>query len=85
MAPSTRFEASQNPGAAQVVEVDPVTGARLREFESSVHAARVTGFTNGLIGQVCLGHVAHVDGRVFLFRDQRVYPCAVCGNDDDAH
>lgn len=33
---------------------------------------------------VCSGKLDDLDGRVFRYKDQRVYPCAVCGTDHDA-
>ena len=66
-------------------EVNPATGAVIREFTSATHAARVTGFSNGTIGQVCNGKVDSVDGRVFRFRDLRALPCSVCGSDGEAN
>ena len=74
---------SDDPKAVQ--EVNPATGAVIREFTSATHAARVTGFSNGTIGQVCNGKVDSVDGRVFRFRDLRALPCSVCGSDGEAN
>ena len=72
-------------GPKAVQEVNPATGAVIREFTSATHAARVTGFSNGTIGQVCNGKVDSVDGRVFRFRDLRALPCSVCGSDGEAN
>ena len=71
-------------GPKAVQEVNPQTGVVIREFTSATHAARLTGFSNGTIGQVCSGKVDSVDGRVFRFRDLRALPCSVCGSDGGA-
>lgn len=71
-------------GPKAVVEIDPVSGAPLREFESAVHAARSLGLSNSSVGQVCNGKLGHTEGHCFRFRETRVYPCSVCGTDHDA-
>ncbi|KAJ8604077.1 hypothetical protein CTAYLR_001780 [Chrysophaeum taylorii] len=70
-------------GARAVVEIDPATGDVVREFDSAAQAARDLGISNSTIGLVCSGQRDEVDGRVFRFKEPRIYPCAVCGSDHD--
>lgn len=71
-------------GARPVVEVDVLTGSVIAEYESAKAASRATKISNSTIGMVCSGRVNNVDGRIFRYKDQRVYPCAVCNSDHDS-
>lgn len=71
-------------GARAIIEVDPETGGVIAEFASAAQAARDTGLSNSSIGMVCSGKLDDVDGRVFRYKEPRIYPCAVCGTDHDA-
>lgn len=71
-------------GARAIIEIDPETGSVIAEFASAAQAARDTGLSNSSIGMVCSGKLDDVDGRVFRYKEPRIYPCAVCGTDHDA-
>mmetsp|Transcript_25764 Transcript_25764/g.102862 ORF Transcript_25764/g.102862 Transcript_25764/m.102862 type:complete len:623 (-) Transcript_25764:2651-4519(-) len=71
-------------GPREVVEVDaanPLTV--LREWPSAAAASRATGINNSAIGANCAGRQPSAGGRVFRFKEPRVYPCYVCATDHD--
>jgi len=71
-------------GPRPVEEVDPESGDTVADYPSAAACSRQTGLSNTNIGMVCSGKLDHLEGRVFRFKDQRVYPCSVCGTDHDA-
>ena len=71
-------------GPRAISEVDPTTGDVIRDYASATACARLTGLSNSAIGEVCSGKRNDLDGRVFRFKEPRVYPCAICATDHDA-
>ena len=59
-------------GAHAILQVDGETGEVLQEFPTAKDAGRSLNVSNSLIGKVCHGKLAHVDGYYFRFKDASV-------------